>query len=121
MGVALPGYSSSNAGVTPEDTRALRLVSELPDLRAGYADRIPLRPKGSRSRFESDGSSSKRNQKRTPRKVSFAFGAATRIRTGDLILTKDVLYQLSHSSISQNISRDALYYSKLKSVCQYVL
>ena len=41
----LPGYSSSNAGVTPEDTRALRLVSELPDLRAGYADRIPLRPR----------------------------------------------------------------------------
>ena len=28
-------------------------------------------------------------------------GAATRIRTGDLILTKDVLYQLSHSSVSQ--------------------
>ena len=28
-------------------------------------------------------------------------GAATRIRTGDLILTKDVLYQLSHSSITQ--------------------
>ena len=27
------------------------------------------------------------------------FGAATRIRTGDLILTKDVLYQLSHSSV----------------------
>ncbi len=27
------------------------------------------------------------------------FGAATQIRTGDLILTKDVLYQLSHSSI----------------------
>ena len=26
-------------------------------------------------------------------------GAATRIRTGDLILTKDVLYQLSHSSV----------------------
>ena len=26
------------------------------------------------------------------------FGAATQIRTGDLILTKDVLYQLSHSS-----------------------
>ena len=32
-------------------------------------------------------------------------GAATRIRTGDLILTKDVLYQLSHSSIyHKNIS-----------------
>ena len=28
-------------------------------------------------------------------------GAATQIRTGDLILTKDVLYQLSHSSRSQ--------------------
>ena len=28
-------------------------------------------------------------------------GAATQIRTGDLILTKDVLYQLSHSSKSQ--------------------
>ena len=28
-------------------------------------------------------------------------GAATQIRTGDLILTKDVLYQLSHSSESQ--------------------
>ena len=27
------------------------------------------------------------------------FGAATRIRTGDLILTKDALYQLSYSSI----------------------
>ncbi len=26
-------------------------------------------------------------------------GAATRIRTGDLILTKDALYQLSHSSV----------------------
>ena len=31
-------------------------------------------------------------------------GAATRIRTGDLILTKDVLYQLSHSSMSKDIS-----------------
>ncbi len=28
----------------------------------------------------------------------FSAGAATQIRTGDLILTKDVLYQLSHSS-----------------------
>ncbi len=27
-------------------------------------------------------------------------GAATQIRTGDLILTKDVLYQLSHSSMA---------------------
>ena len=34
------------------------------------------------------------------------FGAATQIRTGDLILTKDVLYQLSHSSISTDISAE---------------
>ena len=30
-----------------------------------------------------------------------AFGAAIQIRTGDLILTKDALYQLSYSSTSQ--------------------
>ena len=28
----------------------------------------------------------------------FIFGAANQIRTGDLVLTKDVLYHLSHSS-----------------------
>ena len=37
--------------------------------------------------------------KNAPYWVRFCFGAATRIRTGDLILTKDVLYQLSHSSV----------------------
>ena len=47
-------------------------------------------------------------------------GAATRIRTGDLILTKDVLYQLSHSSVRQRIfPHDADYYIKCYSVCQY--
>ena len=30
----------------------------------------------------------------------FVVGAATRIRTGDLMLTKHVLYQLSHSSVT---------------------
>ncbi len=30
------------------------------------------------------------------------FGAANRIRTGDLVLTKDVLYLLSHSSVLHN-------------------
>ena len=38
----------------------------------------------------------------TRRSLDF-FGAATQIRTGDLILTKDVLYQLSHSSIATGI------------------
>ena len=48
-------------------------------------------------------------------------GAATRIRTGDLILTKDVLYQLSHSSMPSRIfPRDADYYNKYFSLCQYV-
>ena len=32
------------------------------------------------------------------RNFDFLFGAATRIRTGDLVLTKDALYRLSHSS-----------------------
>ena len=95
-----------------EDSLPLRLTSEFVDLRAGYADRIPLRPMGSRSRFESTDSSSKNKKDEQPEWVSRLFGAATRIRTGDLILTKDVLYQLSHSSISQNVSRDALYYIK---------
>ena len=31
------------------------------------------------------------------------FGADNQIRTGDLILTKDVLYQLSHISISSKL------------------
>ena len=93
-----------------EDSHSLRLTSKLVDLRSGYANRFSCasRAKTRPNRWYQP----KRNQKRTPKKVSFAFGAATRIRTGDLILTKDVLYQLSHSSISQNISHDALYYIK---------
>ena len=41
-------------------------------------------------------------EKPKPRGITSGLsGAATQIRTGDLILTKDVLYQLSHSSVSQ--------------------
>ena len=41
---------------------------------------------------------------------SASVGAATQIRTGDLILTKDVLYQLSHSSVNRkDYSRDFLF------------
>ena len=42
--------------------------------------------------------------------MSFSFGAASQIRTGDLILTKDALYLLSYSSISDSfciIAQDA--------------
>ena len=42
-------------------------------------------------------------------------GAANQNRTDDLILTKDVLYQLSHSSISQI---DEHYYIRKLVVCQ---
>ena len=31
--------------------------------------------------------------------MGFYFGADNRIRTGDLVLTKDVLYRLSHISV----------------------
>ena len=43
----------------------------------------------------------------------FAHGAVNAIRTHDLILTKDVLYRLSHSS-----EPNVLYYSKELPVCQ---
>ena len=42
-------------------------------------------------------------------------GAANQNRTDDLILTKDVLYQLSHSSVSQI---DEHYYIRKLVVCQ---
>ncbi len=42
-----------------------------------------------------------KKQKKTPETIGFQvlFGAAGRIRTADLILTKDALYLLSYSSI----------------------
>ncbi len=51
-----------------------------------------------------------------------ALGAANQIRTDDLILTKDVLYQLSHSSILIfelcSHSQVLHYYSKSFFLCQ---
>ena len=52
-------------------------------------------------------------------------GAATQIRTGDLILTKDVLYQLSHSSKSQGyfpvtqtiISKHFVFVNRFQKFC----
>ena len=50
----------------------------------------------------------------------FLFGAANQIRTGDLILTKDVLYHLSHSSIlSFSVIIDSVNHYKVKFIfCQ---
>ena len=50
--------------------------------------------------------------------LSEFFGAATRIRTGDLVLTKDALYQLSHSSA---VSQLPCHYNKRKPFCQYLI
>ena len=41
-----------------------------------------------------------KTKKHRVRKHDALFGAANQIRTGDLVLTKDVLYHLSHSSKS---------------------
>ena len=43
-------------------------------------------------------------------------GADNRIRTGDLILTKDVLCHLSH--ISSCFNRQLLYYTEKRLACQ---
>ena len=53
---------------------------------------------------KSEGRKEKRekNQKETPthlRELAFLFGAAKQIRTADLVITNDVLYHLSYSSI----------------------
>ena len=56
------------------------------------------------------------NEKILKAMLSGFFGAATQIRTGDLILTKDVLYQLSHSSVNgKDYSRDFRFCQPLKS------
>ena len=87
-----PRYSRS------EYSRTLRLVSKLTDLRvanANWISRGARKPNSNREeRFQN---------KKPPEWVVSCFGAATQIRTGDLILTKDVLYQLSHSSIATGI------------------
>ena len=106
-GAETPVYSHS------EDTRSLRLPSELADLREGYANRICYAKPALEARVVAPADpvyvksapfirKRKAYKKPKPRSVtSGSSGAATRIRTGDLILTKDVLYQLSHSSILQ--------------------
>ena len=49
----------------------------------------------------SNRSTAARTKKKPPDWAVFSLsGAATQIRTGDLVLTKDALYRLSHSSIS---------------------
>ena len=49
----------------------------------------------------------------------FYYGADNQIRTGDLVLTKDVLYQLSHiSTYNRSKSHMLIYYSKKVEECQ---
>ena len=80
-----------------EDAVARRLQASLTRTRAAYAlDSVAL---------ATEPSSNQRvaapEKPKPPAKSRGFSGAATQIRTGDLILTKDVLYQLSHSSKSQ--------------------
>ena len=66
----------------------------------GYAALIEPGGCAAAMRSESGGS----NTKKAPLLgCFFRVGAATRIRTGDLMLTKHVLYQLSHSSLSSTV------------------
>ena len=61
-------------------------------------------------------------KRKTPANTGFArilAGADNQIRTGDLVLTKDVLCLLSHISVGCP-SRQLLYYSKLSPACQEV-
>ena len=80
----------------------------------GYANRIPLPKSGAQCKARVAAPDNPKKQKyprlcqqghiknQSPEaNASGLSGAATRIRTGDLILTKDVLYQLSHSSVPQ--------------------
>ena len=66
--------------------------------------------------FESG--SSDQNKKAHPYGWAFCFGAASQIRTGDLILTKDALYLLSYSSIFCFAVRQLVYYITVILICQ---
>ena len=64
--------------------------------------------------------SRKHKQKRTLHFCKVLLGAANQIRTGDLVLTKDVLCLLSHSSLLICGHRWLLiYYIKLSGGCQH--
>ena len=54
------------------------------------------------------------DKKRTKQLLRSFFGAARQTRTADLILTKDVLYHLSHNSIADNV----MYFTIISSRCQ---
>ena len=61
----------------------------------------PVRRCGFLRRAKGSEAQKDRKKKKTCNRSGYRFfsGAATRIRTGDLILTKDALYRLSYSSI----------------------
>ena len=104
----LPGYSPFG-----EDTHTYRLQASLTRLREVCEPAFSLCSKAvSKARVAAQGNPKKQKRplqnlqrlikNQSPEVLpSGLSGAATRIRTGDLILTKDVLYQLSHSSIPQ--------------------
>ena len=127
-----PRFARSASLIENQRSRSLpRVLARCAKISATSANmRTGFRPHGVRSALQSESSSSRQPhiamgasliENQSPRGLPLGLsGAATRIRTGDLILTKDVLYQLSHSSIFVPFHSDAVYYIKKKAVCQYV-
>ena len=70
--------------------------SAQPPMLCGWRGSEPVRA----SRARSDCGNTANTKKGTRLGAFFCVGAAIRIRTGDLMLTKHVLYQLSYSSLS---------------------
>ena len=99
------GSDQNKRGASRVLTRCVKISATSADMRTGFCSlgaQNTLQSESSSSRQPrfAMGASPKENQ--SPRELPLGLsGAATRIRTGDLILTKDVLYQLSHSSIPQ--------------------
>ena len=63
--------------------------------------------------------SAKRKTPATTTVTGISYGADNQIRTGDLVLTKDVLCLLSHISICRPLGQ-LLYYIRPYAVCQYL-
>ena len=111
--IAIPKQKSTLLGAFPRYSPE----AKIPTLCALQAS-LQIFERGMRTGFFAERKSSARivdsdsKTKKAPYWVLFCFGAATQIRTGDLILTKDVLYQLSHSSALN--SAHCLLYQKKK-------
>ena len=99
----IKNQSQSQRGASRVLTRCVKISATSADMRTGFRfERNTLQSESSSSRQPRFARGAIPIKNQSPRGLPLGLsGAATRIRTGDLILTKDVLYQLSHSSILQ--------------------